>query len=915
VLEAIKSGVYSKQVAAVRSEPDKKKRDQKKKQLSAVTFSGEFAQRKADGLTKHSGFLTLDFDDVPDIDGAKKSLSTDEFVYAVFISPSGNGLKCLVRIDGERHRESFTQLSAHFKERHGLTADPSGKDVSRLCFVSHDAELYLNENSKTFIAIDEPQTPVPLAPVGRLQSPPSSDKTQMQRDARFALEAAVKRLQSARNGTRHSTNTKVSTLVGGYVAGGFIDEFEATAALEKIIQSIFEPESRAEELRTMRECIAHGKKQPISHEQWLQNRADFFAGQTAASSTVKSSEERATVTPLHALDGLQSKELIDANPVAIVEHGVIKYGGFEGRGDERHFGYQSLCNFAAIIRREVSSTDGVETQFAFEIDGFLASGEPLPKARVLASEFAAMNWLTREWGSRVIVKPTQSAKDKLRAAIQYLSIDGVQSACIYRHLGFAKIDNKNVFLHAAGGVGATSPVEVEAGKFLESFTLANPADVTAQQSITQTVDVLTGVAPDAIVMPMLLGICHALIDEPRYALYIAGTTGSRKTSLALVFQSFFGHHTAPPLTWEATANAIEGTLFVAKNCALVIDDYAPQGNPSQKNELQAKAARIIRTLGNGTGRARMKSDLSIVPPKPPRCLAIITGEDLPAGHSIRARSLILELEKADVNLSRLTDAQVAARDGLFVAFTRTFIAYVAPQLAELKAQIERRTEELRPTFSAAHGRTTDATAALYAVAEIFTEFAATHGAALDGFTERAMNALQAVAAAQRAMHEDADPTKRFFDLLAACVEGGYAHLRDSKDDSQPDAEQARFCGWREERHGEHLVMKPQGVCIGWLNEGDLFLNPELAYSAVAEMSRRQGDTFTMSKITLLKRLAEKGLIRKNNAGKNTISQRIAGSVKKVLVCVGGLSTLKGVTGVTGVTEGSETAILSEKEPF
>ena len=45
-----------------------------------------------------------------------------------------------------------------YQHRYGVPWDPSGKDVSRLCYVSHDPELYLNLNAEVF---DVPPAPPP----------------------------------------------------------------------------------------------------------------------------------------------------------------------------------------------------------------------------------------------------------------------------------------------------------------------------------------------------------------------------------------------------------------------------------------------------------------------------------------------------------------------------------------------------------------------------------------------------------------------------------------------------------------------------------------------------------------------------------------------------------------------------------
>ena len=67
-----------------------------KKTLPVVLFSGEFKGRYDDALERHSKFIVLDFDHI-DVAASKALLSTDPYVYSCWVSPSGDGLKALVR--------------------------------------------------------------------------------------------------------------------------------------------------------------------------------------------------------------------------------------------------------------------------------------------------------------------------------------------------------------------------------------------------------------------------------------------------------------------------------------------------------------------------------------------------------------------------------------------------------------------------------------------------------------------------------------------------------------------------------------------------------------------------------------------------------------------------------------------------
>lgn len=152
VLAAIKSGKgFSQVIEELRKEASKTNQTIIKKKLPAVTVSGLFGEsRKLQHLQKHSGFIQIDFDEVPNLQEVISWLQKDKYSFAIFLSPSGSGIKVLVRIPAniETHTDSFRQLSAYYQKEYGLKPDEQCKDVTRLMFLSHDKDLFVNEQSE-----------------------------------------------------------------------------------------------------------------------------------------------------------------------------------------------------------------------------------------------------------------------------------------------------------------------------------------------------------------------------------------------------------------------------------------------------------------------------------------------------------------------------------------------------------------------------------------------------------------------------------------------------------------------------------------------------------------------------------------------------------------------------------------------
>lgn len=112
------------------------------------TFSGIFKYRNDKALIQHSGLLCLDFDHLPNIEEVRNQLLQDEYfeTMLLFVSPSGDGLKWIIRIDIEKapHKDWFNAISNYLMHSYSLQTDKSGKDISRACFLPHDLHCFIN---------------------------------------------------------------------------------------------------------------------------------------------------------------------------------------------------------------------------------------------------------------------------------------------------------------------------------------------------------------------------------------------------------------------------------------------------------------------------------------------------------------------------------------------------------------------------------------------------------------------------------------------------------------------------------------------------------------------------------------------------------------------------------------------------
>ena len=164
VLKSFASSCYAKTIREARGylrNGDEEMYKACKSMLPVVAFCGVFkgGHSKAN-LVRYNNIVIIDIDHL-----AEKSLPTvaqqlqqDEYVFAYWKSPSGQGLKGLVRISSEEdvplnehHRQAFRQLTEHFRTQYSIDIDQSGSDYSRLCYACWDEGLVIKETAKTFV--------------------------------------------------------------------------------------------------------------------------------------------------------------------------------------------------------------------------------------------------------------------------------------------------------------------------------------------------------------------------------------------------------------------------------------------------------------------------------------------------------------------------------------------------------------------------------------------------------------------------------------------------------------------------------------------------------------------------------------------------------------------------------------------
>ena len=152
ILDRIRAGEVQETIEAIRMEVDPIKKRAIKNSLPIACFSGKFNKRSEAGMDEHSGLMCIDLDKIPaDVFASERDrLKADPHTFALFTSPSGNGLKLLVQVprNKDQHRDAFKSVVEYVDSPY---TDPTTSDPARACFLSWDPDLYLNKDAEVFI--------------------------------------------------------------------------------------------------------------------------------------------------------------------------------------------------------------------------------------------------------------------------------------------------------------------------------------------------------------------------------------------------------------------------------------------------------------------------------------------------------------------------------------------------------------------------------------------------------------------------------------------------------------------------------------------------------------------------------------------------------------------------------------------
>jgi hypothetical protein len=144
VLHDISTDKWKDRVLKCRTAPEKKD------YLPVFTPTGIFTHRSIPGLQKYNGVIYLDIDHLKEQGTTPEKLKDQckeiPWVYAAYVTPSGDGMKVLVHTDAtvETYREMEEQVSSRFLSLTKCKRDPRCKDIARIHYISYDPEIWIS---------------------------------------------------------------------------------------------------------------------------------------------------------------------------------------------------------------------------------------------------------------------------------------------------------------------------------------------------------------------------------------------------------------------------------------------------------------------------------------------------------------------------------------------------------------------------------------------------------------------------------------------------------------------------------------------------------------------------------------------------------------------------------------------------
>ena len=535
-----------------------------------------------------------------------------------------------------------------------------------------------------------------------------------------------------------------------------------------------------------------------------------------------------------------------------------------------------LCDYLPVLRSEITYDDGTERRKVFEVTAEHAGGVTLPPVKVRADEMQSMKWLLEQWGALGSYVPTNNTPGKIRHAITMTRAE-ILFRTVYSQTGWREINGEWYFLMPQDD----SPLTVELQGKLKPYRFGKKCSDSDLIYLTAMLE--EGFIPQRLMLPLLAVTFVAPLEHfmsmgncmPKYLTALVGRTGTRKSSTAALFNSFFGYFNASnlPNSFHDTANSILANVYYTKDVLAVIDDLHPSsryGNAEMNNTAQ----NLSRYYGDRTGRSRLDFRAEQKPSKPPMGMGLITSEVVPdISQSGLARYFILEMKEGDVDLRLLSEYQQLAADGILNGIMRSYVDWIkekylvsadefVKKLSALfisyRTQMTKMLSERKIIF---HTRVPEMLACLKVGFDILLEY----------LCDRSQIGSGDVISYRRTFDEILIENIRQSSGLVECESISYQFC-----DKLTSLLDSGRCSLNSLGNNEDTSRKG---FIGYADDSHYYLIMNAVMSEINRLSKEIGDGFAVGKTSLIKQLVEDGIIITNGRS-NTTTVRVSPTEQK-----------------------------------
>lgn len=537
----------------------------------------------------------------------------------------------------------------------------------------------------------------------------------------------------------------------------------------------------------------------------------------------------------------------DITPIAplwAIWNGCFCRRKFESNGTEKD--PSPITNFTATVICEEYIDDGTgNRERCVRMRGSLMTGQPLPEISVPTKDWTTIKtWLHKGWGFRPVVYGEE------RHVLQCISLCGQEAPerTQYTHTGWANgAAGKLMFLtpHGPRGTDVSQSAfdeiaRVAAPEKLKGYCI--PETATEHQVreafawIERFLDCGKLEATAPLMAAMFLAPLSSFLNLD-FALFLTGHTGSHKSSLVAAAMAVWGPRWSKdtlPLSFNATANAMEAMAFHAKDLPLPIDNYVPNVKGTGQDVLK----RISHSFADHSGRDRMNARAELVAAKPFRSFCIITGEDVPygAGAGATNRYYIVPMQRDTLRLVDLEAVQEAGWSGRMAPAMTHYLGYLTKKMEDpewigkiVAYQYRLEKEARRAAAGREHDRLTSQTAWMRTGLELIRRCHPMGNWVDPSLADRLSFAFNSAIQQRRMMSAEASLSYRFLSSVAYLVQCGKLHGVEVKKDIEGKLVNraplnqfaSQICGWTATEYAPFWMLNHRDSRLAmWISDCD-----------------------------------------------------------------------------------------------